>query len=279
MTFEDEPMSPELRALLGAEKARPAVPSEVSARLAHKLASSLSLSPEALSSAEATPGSGAASLATNAASQVGASQVAASSSSTLLALSTSSRLWPLLLTFALGSATGATMTAAWMTREREAEATAAPATTSARDAAPQAHVMAPVPTQALPEAPAEAPPHELESEPLRPLDTQRPATAASHGDHAARDEDRGLGAEQRLLEQARAALARGLARDALVALDRHKARFPRGVLREERESLRVPVLVALGRHDEARNAAARFLARYPSSIFAPSVERALASIP
>ncbi len=274
MTFEDEPLSPELQALLDAEKARPAVPSEVSARLADKLASSLSLAPEALSPEAHTP------VETSASASYGAAS-ASSVPSTLLTLGvSSSRLWPLVLTFALGSATGATMTAAWMKRERAVERAASTAASTkteeaAHDVAPQAPAKPPAPTQAATpaEAQTDAPQQKASAEDAREAS---PRSLDSHDPSA---QTQSLGAEQRLLEQARAALARGLARDALTALDRHKARFPRGLLREEREGLRVPVLVALGQDDEARKAAARFLARYPSSLFAPAVERALASIP
>jgi pimeloyl-ACP methyl ester carboxylesterase len=73
--------------------------------------------------------------------------------------------------------------------------------------------------------------------------------------------------------------AAALQDEALAALERHARRFVRGRLAEERESLRVPTLVMLGRSDEARRAAARFHARFPSSLCAPVVERPVEAIP
>ncbi len=91
--------------------------------------------------------------------------------------------------------------------------------------------------------------------------------------------DRDLGAERHLIELAHAPLARGRADEALIALERHARRFPKGRLVEERESMRIATLVVLGRNDEAKRLAARFQARYPTSLFAPIVQQALQSIP
>jgi hypothetical protein len=63
------------------------------------------------------------------------------------------------------------------------------------------------------------------------------------------------------------------------AVDRHERQFPSGLLEEEREAMAVKALVLLGRAGDARSRAARFQARYPRSLLAPAVERALASIP
>jgi hypothetical protein len=84
-----------------------------------------------------------------------------------------------------------------------------------------------------------------------------------------------LAAERRLLEEARAALARGDGRSALAAADRHARTFPAGQLAEERESVRVRALVASGRLDEARARAERFRRRYPQSIFLPAIASTL----
>lgn len=51
--------------------------------------------------------------------------------------------------------------------------------------------------------------------------------------------------------------------------------FPRGVLRQERDALRVEALLASGDRAAAREAAQRFLARYPRSPHLAAVERAL----
>jgi len=46
----------------------------------------------------------------------------------------------------------------------------------------------------------------------------------------------------------------------------HARRFRNGRLVEEREALRVRSLAGLGRHQEARRAAAEFHARFPHSV-------------
>jgi len=83
-----------------------------------------------------------------------------------------------------------------------------------------------------------------------------------------------LAKEQELVDTARGALARGRAAEAMVATERHAARFPNGALAEERDALAVQALALDGRIDEARLRAARFTAKYPRSIFRAAVERA-----
>lgn len=107
-----------------------------------------------------------------------------------------------------------------------------------------------------------------------------PAPVPRQGEHvAAAARDRGLGAERKLVEMARTALARGQTDSALATLRRHARGFPNGQLAEERESLLVRALVAKGDFAEARQRAARFQRKYPSSLFAPVVEQAVRSIP
>jgi hypothetical protein len=87
-----------------------------------------------------------------------------------------------------------------------------------------------------------------------------------------------LAAEQRLVDQARSALARALPADALQALDAHRQRYPAGQLAEERASLYVVALARAGRIAEARQAAEAFRARYPTSLFTAIVERTLSTL-
>ena len=51
----------------------------------------------------------------------------------------------------------------------------------------------------------------------------------------------------------------------------HRARFPRSKLEEERGALTIKALRAVGRSAEASVEAARFAARYPRSVFLPSL--------
>ena len=72
--------------------------------------------------------------------------------------------------------------------------------------------------------------------------------------------------ELRVLEPARAAVARGQFSSALSAIALHERRFPAGALAEEREALRVQALSGLGRNVEASRVAAAFRARFPGSV-------------
>ncbi|MCK6550708.1 hypothetical protein L6R52_33030 [Myxococcota bacterium] len=84
--------------------------------------------------------------------------------------------------------------------------------------------------------------------------------------------DTALAEERRLIEQARAALARRSAEDAARTLDAHAERYPSGRLAEERDALRVVVMVRLGRREEASELARRFIERYPESVLRPMVQ-------
>lgn len=259
MTIDElEPAAPELRELFEAERGVPALPREVSERLAERLSHTLGLPP--LPTPPTAPPPPAA-----AASSIAQGAKAAGVAATGLA-----RVIPFALTFAAGTLTGA-LAVTLNTHAPVSSNPAAPAPTSAlaRPSAPE-------------RAPAPAPP----PEPLRtPPPAPAPAIAAdSPRDTLPRDPprdlgDSGLGAERQLLELAHNALARGRADEALAALERHARRFPRGRLGEERDSMRVPTLVVLGRGDDARRAAERFHARYPHSLFAPVVQRAIEAIP
>jgi hypothetical protein len=91
--------------------------------------------------------------------------------------------------------------------------------------------------------------------------------------------DSSLAAERRLLDTARTALARGEPGASIGSLDQHASRFPNGTLSEEREALYVRVLVALGKGAAAAARAEDFRRRFPHSLFAPVIDRALGSIP
>jgi hypothetical protein len=78
--------------------------------------------------------------------------------------------------------------------------------------------------------------------------------------------------ELRLLQRARAAVARREFSTALEAILEHQRRFASGRLVEEREALRIKALAGVGRSDEAQRAAARFREHFPRSVLAPRVE-------
>lgn len=83
--------------------------------------------------------------------------------------------------------------------------------------------------------------------------------------------------ERVLLDQARRQLASDEPARALIFLDQHGQRFARGLLSEEREAMRINVLVRLGRKDEAKARGEAFAARFPNSIMGSSVRAALKS--
>lgn len=88
-----------------------------------------------------------------------------------------------------------------------------------------------------------------------------------------------LAQERAVLDQARKKLALSEPEVALRSLELHLRRFPRGALAEEREAMRVQVLVLLGRAAQAKHAGDAFRARFPNSLMSSSVEAALAAAP
>jgi hypothetical protein len=80
-----------------------------------------------------------------------------------------------------------------------------------------------------------------------------------------------VAAEAELLRQADSARKAGDAPRALALIEEHGARFPDGILVQEREAERVVVLCALGRTEEARAAASAFLRVWPRSPLASRV--------
>jgi hypothetical protein len=88
-----------------------------------------------------------------------------------------------------------------------------------------------------------------------------------------------FGAERRLLDGARSALARGDSGEALAIVASHRAQFPVGVLTEERDAMEVEALIQAGRYTEGRARADAFKARVPNSLFGATVDSAIESIP
>ncbi|MFO0647543.1 MAG: hypothetical protein U0326_14980 [Polyangiales bacterium] len=103
------------------------------------------------------------------------------------------------------------------------------------------------------------------------------APARVHASHGARGVDT-LAAESELLGAAHRAVNGGDASHALALLRSYGDRFPHGVLREERDVEVVFVLCRLGRRDEARAAAERFLRAHRHSPLAHRVETSCAGL-
>lgn len=133
---------------------------------------------------------------------------------------------------------------------------------------------------ARPEPKVEAPPPPPPPiEPVAPVKKPRVVVTppAPVKDTSASDLD--LARERELIEQARNALVRGEVKAANDALAQHAARFPKGRLAEERDSLWVQSLIRAGDFALARTRAAAFRANYPNSLLLPAVEAALKTIP
>ncbi|MGB0591692.1 MAG: hypothetical protein ACPGU1_18605 [Myxococcota bacterium] len=86
---------------------------------------------------------------------------------------------------------------------------------------------------------------------------------------------RDLAAERKLLDRARAALGSRDQPGALRIVRSHRAKYPRGALVEERESLWVRGLLESGQVAPGVKRGERFLKRFPRSIHRGAVERAL----
>jgi hypothetical protein len=134
------------------------------------------------------------------------------------------------------------------------------------------------PKAAITPSPADVAPRVASAEPSVPISEMAPNGApsgiAAFPDSSA-DEPDATVLEGRRLNRARAALQAGDARAALTQLDAIAADFPNGVLGQERDALRTEALLGIGDRARARELAQRFLARYPQSPHAASVERAL----
>ncbi|HXK20305.1 MAG TPA: tetratricopeptide repeat protein [Polyangiaceae bacterium] len=84
-----------------------------------------------------------------------------------------------------------------------------------------------------------------------------------------------LEGEVTALDRARSALAAGDAARALTLLAEYEQAFPKGALRPEATYLRIQALSKSGQRDAARELAARFLAKHPSSPHAAQLQALL----
>jgi hypothetical protein len=99
----------------------------------------------------------------------------------------------------------------------------------------------------------------------------RPRSAALKLQAPARAPANVLGSEARLLRDALTAMQAGDGERALLLLDEHASRFPKGSMRGERMAERVLILCGLGRADVARGEASRFLSEFSETALAPRV--------
>ncbi|WP_437897720.1 tetratricopeptide repeat protein [Sorangium sp. So ce124] len=126
--------------------------------------------------------------------------------------------------------------------------------------APQAPVAPLEEPKALPEPPLDVP---TEVEPTRKPSGPKPTETDL------------LRAESALLTEARAKLRSGDEAGATALLERLRAQFPNGVLRQEREVLAIDVLAARGNTQEAKRRAQAFVKQYPKSPHSAKLRRLL----
>ncbi|WP_437725332.1 tetratricopeptide repeat protein [Sorangium sp. So ce861] len=136
--------------------------------------------------------------------------------------------------------------------------------------APQASAVAPQEPQA-PLAPAAEPAPRPEPRPEAPIEGE-PSRRPSGPKPTETDL---LRAESALLTEARAKLRSGDAAAAAATLERLRAQFPNGVLRQEREVLAIDVLASRGNSKEAKRRAQAFVKQYPGSPHSAKLKRLL----
>jgi hypothetical protein len=143
-----------------------------------------------------------------------------------------------------------------------------PARDHARVPAVIAHQLAPHAAHVLREHPDVSPPAPAPSAPIVASPVIAPLAPIAS-----------LREERRLLDEARDAIERGDPEQALAPTASHAARFPRGVLAEEREALRIRALARLGRTAEARALLERMRAAYPRSFLLEGAASEVEAIP
>lgn len=258
-----EPLSPELKQLLDAERAAPEPAAERRERVRSRLWGALGLAAGAgaASALHGTPALG--STALKAAPAAGKLLVAKIAVGVIAAAAVGTSVH-----FALRRPAAPAHVPPAAARHVVPPSAVAPAPVADLTGAPPAVPrISPAPVAAPPvatPAPVAAP------APFMTTRVHRPARLEPPGDD--------LAAERVLVDHARSALAGGDAAGALEALSQHAQRFPNGQLTEEREALRIR---ALSRTDgaAARARAAEFRARFPHSIFRPAVDATIQSLP
>ncbi len=262
------PLSADLRSLLHAEQAAPAMPAGMQDKLSARLAETLLSAPDAPAGDGAAP-SGAGEGDASSVADVGSAASGASASVSPLAALASKPALLATAAFGLGASAGVGGTlylssdsAATDTRPQVAlvvTADAAPASLPMPDAKPLAAVDAALQPQTPPT---------VEPTPVAPPVTKPPPSR-----------DQGLAAERAFLELARTAITRGDAETAIRSLNKHARRHRRGQLAEERDALWVQALVLSKSFEKAKKKGKAFRAKYPQSLFLPVVNHVLADVP
>ena len=300
---QSQPLPPELDALLSAERAAPELDAASRRRLHDRVAASVAILAAASVGAAATAGS----LGSGGATALASTSTASGGGAGLSAFF-ASKIVVGIAAFVIGGVAGAGVHA-YATRSDHASTPAVapqpgavgivagtpgtpgtPIVASAQPPAASPAVVAP-PTLAVgSQLAVPAPPSLPNTAPLVagiPSPSPVPTVSGANVNTAAANSGANSGAvgvnasaiERGLLEVARSALARGDSASALASLDEHAKRFPQGTQVQEREALAVQALVRAGRTAEARARGDRFKKSYPASLYLPSVNAALESIP
>ncbi len=135
----------------------------------------------------------------------------------------------------------------------------------------------PTPAAVAPPLPAsaQADEHDGPAATVAALSTSRLPMARTPVADDLHERDRSLAQERVLIESASSAFARRRYDDALEATAEHAQRFVRGQLVEERESIRIRALAASGQTEEAWARAEVFRSRFPASMFRALVDQAV----
>lgn len=155
------------------------------------------------------------------------------------------------------------------------------------DTAPSAQIAAPsIATTNEPastteaQTPSEAPPSGLRVEDLPNADGKAkraptPAISAKASTSAVQDAPATIDGEIAAIDAARGSLAAGRSSEALAMVQRYRRSFPAPHFAGEADALEIQALAALGRMDDAREKANRFLATHPQSPYAQRVRQAV----
>jgi hypothetical protein len=256
--MKPDPLDPRLRALLDAERVVPPLDEARQRGLFERLSTSIAgLGPGA--SGDGGDGSGSGEGGAGGGGGGGGAAAAPSlgaGAKTLLG----KPLLALALAAGAGGAVGASVDHAIMSGRP-------PRVVVVERAAPAAASTAASSTTAPPEVPVWALPSPSVTPTARPTVTAQSPTSEPASDAT-------MAEERVLVELARAALARQDGAGALDAVERHKTKYPRGQLAEERELIAVQALATLGRKDDARARARAFRRSFPASILRPAVDDA-----
>lgn len=207
----------------------------------------------------ATSGAGAASSATSAAVQTAAVHAGAKAGAFTLSKAFATKL-------VFGLALGAAAVGAGSAWIAAREAPPRPMQTGAAvlaDRAASSHAF---------RVPAPEPAPSPASSPMAMLPAET-ARAAPSGEPREPKDDERLRAESQLLAKARAELRKGNSGAARATLQRLQARFPKGVLRQEREVLAIEILSAQGKSAASEQRARAFIKAHPESPHSTNLRR------